>query len=68
MLDEINKTFRRIPGTDANIIHNDEQDQSYIKVISLQKDYPMQILWMLDGKEKVRVTTPIKEISEVSNG
>ena len=67
MLDETNKTFKRMPGADANLIHNDEQDQSYVQIISLQKDYPMQILWMLDGKEKTRLTTPVKSINEYDN-
>lgn len=66
MLDEDAQTFRRIRGLDANEIQNDEQDQKYLQIISLRKDSPMEILWMLDGKEKLRITTPVKSIVEVN--
>lgn len=66
MLDEDAQTFRRIRGIDANEIQNDERDQEYIQILNLRKDSPMEILWILDGKEKLRITTPVKSIVEVN--
>lgn len=65
MIDEEAQTFRRLRGQDASHIDNDEKDQEYIQILELRKDCPMQILWLLDGKEKVRISTPIKSIEEV---
>ncbi len=66
MIDEEAQTFRRIRGADANEIDNDEKDQEYIQILHLRKDSPMEILWILDGREKVRTTTPVKSITEVN--
>lgn len=67
IIDEDTQTFRRAPGQDANQIDNDECDQKYIEILYLRKDSPMEILWMQDGKEKIRITTPVKEIMEINS-
>lgn len=68
LIDEINKTFRRLPGDDANSLNNDEKEVKYEYIISMNIDESMKIIWKLNGiHEKVRITTPIKSISEVEN-
>lgn len=67
MIDEEAKTFRRLPGQDVNSIDNDDTDQPYLEILHLRNGSPMEILWINeDGKEKVRLTTPVKKIVEIS--
>jgi hypothetical protein len=65
MIDEEAKTFRRLRGQDANEVANDEQDNEYIDILYLKVGLPMEILWKLDGKEKIRTTTAVKEIQRI---
>ena len=68
IIDEINKTFRRLPGNDANNLINDDEEIKYDYIISMSIDEPMKIMWKLNGiHEKARITTPIKSITEVEN-
>lgn len=67
MIDEDNKTFRRLRGQEANEIDNDEMDQPYLDLLSLRVNSPMEILWVNnEGREKIRISTPVKEIVEIN--
>ena len=66
MIDEFNKKFCRLRGKEANSINNDNDEISYLEILFLETGYPMEILWLLNGKEKVRITTPIKTIEEIN--
>lgn len=62
VLDEENKTFQRMPGPDARDLHADGKIESYTQLLYLHLGVPMEILWEIDGAEKIRVTTPVTKI------
>ena len=62
LIDEDNKTFKRVNAPLSNQFNNDNIENPYIKILSMNVGDPLQILWEKDGVEKVRVSTPIIKI------
>jgi len=63
LINEDSKTFMRMP--EENSLYGDGDIQDYQGILSLKVGAPMEILWAIDGVDKIRLTTNVTSIERI---